>query len=107
MQFYITTRAELDYLDEKHTVCKSFLLFLICSACIFVFFLILDDMEQFLILRHDLLQVFGEVGEGLEALMRINEAFVDDNFRPYKNIRYRSYPILFEGIMQQFNDVAY
>ena len=23
LQFYITTRAELDYLDEKHTVCNS------------------------------------------------------------------------------------
>ena len=34
-----------------------------------------------------LLQVFGEVGEGLDTLTRINEAFVDDNFRPYKNIR--------------------
>ncbi|KAG0606259.1 hypothetical protein M758_9G126200 [Ceratodon purpureus] len=49
-QFYITTRAELDYLDEKHTV-------------------------------------FGEIAEGLDTLTRINETFVDENFRPYKNIR--------------------
>lgn len=56
-QFYITTRAELDYLDEKHTV-------------------------------------FGEVGEGLDTLMRINEAFVDDNFRPFKNIRIKHTIIL-------------
>jgi len=35
----------------------------------------------------DPLQVFGEVGEGLETLTRINEAFVDENNKPYKNIR--------------------
>jgi peptidyl-prolyl cis-trans isomerase-like 4 len=52
-QFYFTTRAELDYLDGKHTV-------------------------------------FGEVAEGLDTLMRINEAFVDENHKPYKNIRYTS-----------------
>eukprot|EP00249_Psilotum_nudum_P015471 c25343_g1_i1 orf=356-2314(-) len=49
-QFYITTRASLDYLDGKHTV-------------------------------------FGEVAEGLDTLMRINEAYVDEQGRPYKNIR--------------------
>jgi hypothetical protein len=53
LQFYFTTRAELDYLDGKHTV-------------------------------------FGEVAEGLDTLMRINEAFVDENHKPYKNIRYTS-----------------
>ncbi|GMH10688.1 hypothetical protein Nepgr_012529 [Nepenthes gracilis] len=31
--------------------------------------------------------VFGEVAEGHETLMRINEAYVDENGRPYKNIR--------------------
>jgi hypothetical protein len=36
------------------------------------------------------LQVFGEVAEGLDTLMRINEAFVDENHKPYKNIRYTS-----------------
>ncbi|MCO5575186.1 hypothetical protein L7F22_028983 [Adiantum nelumboides] len=49
-QFYITTRADLDYLNGKHTV-------------------------------------FGYVVEGHEVLMKINEAFVDDKFCPYKNIR--------------------
>ncbi|KAI4374367.1 hypothetical protein MLD38_012371 [Melastoma candidum] len=34
-------------------------------------------------------QVFGEVAEGLETLSRINEAFVDEKGRPYKNIRVR------------------
>jgi hypothetical protein len=32
-------------------------------------------------------QVFGEVGEGLKTLMQIIETFVDDNFKPHKNIR--------------------
>nr|GEX94261.1 peptidyl-prolyl cis-trans isomerase CYP59 [Tanacetum cinerariifolium] len=31
--------------------------------------------------------VFGEVVEGLETLATINEAYVDDKHRPYKNIR--------------------
>ncbi|KAK2971980.1 hypothetical protein RJ640_005000 [Escallonia rubra] len=31
--------------------------------------------------------VFGEVAEGLETLDRINEAYVDEKSRPYKNIR--------------------
>lgn len=31
--------------------------------------------------------VFGEVAEGLETLMRINEAYVDERGRPFKNIR--------------------
>jgi peptidyl-prolyl cis-trans isomerase-like 4 len=56
-QFYFTTRAELDYLDGKHTV-------------------------------------FGEVAEGLDTLMRINEAFVDENHKPYKNIRIKHTHIL-------------
>lgn len=33
------------------------------------------------------LQVFGEIAEGLETLTRINEAYVDESNRPYKNIR--------------------
>lgn len=33
------------------------------------------------------LQVFGEVAEGLDTLARINEAYVDEKGRPYKNIR--------------------
>ncbi|CAI5988058.1 unnamed protein product, partial [Closterium sp. NIES-65] len=32
--------------------------------------------------------IFGEVAEGLDTLQRINEAFVDDKGRPFKNIRY-------------------
>ncbi|MCO5555102.1 hypothetical protein L7F22_008643 [Adiantum nelumboides] len=56
-QFYITTRADLEYLDKKHTV-------------------------------------FGLVAEGEEVLMKINEAFVDDKFRPYKNIRIKHTHVL-------------
>ena len=32
-------------------------------------------------------QVFGEVAEGHDTLMRINEAYVDEKGRPFKNIR--------------------
>ncbi|RVW66935.1 Peptidyl-prolyl cis-trans isomerase CYP59 [Vitis vinifera] len=38
--------------------------------------------------------VFGEVAEGLETLTRINEAYVDDKGRPYKNIRIKHTYIL-------------
>ncbi|OAE25904.1 hypothetical protein AXG93_2820s1020 [Marchantia polymorpha subsp. ruderalis] len=38
--------------------------------------------------------VFGEVAEGLETLMRINEAYVDEKGRPYKNIRIKHVAIL-------------
>lgn len=34
------------------------------------------------------LQVFGEVAEGFETLTRINEAYVDEKSKPYKNIRF-------------------
>lgn len=32
--------------------------------------------------------VFGEVTEGMDVLMKINEAFVDKDFCPYQDIRY-------------------
>ncbi|KAK7342879.1 hypothetical protein VNO80_25837 [Phaseolus coccineus] len=38
--------------------------------------------------------VFGEVAEGFETLTRINEAYVDDKGRPYKNIRIKHTYIL-------------
>lgn len=38
------------------------------------------------------LQVFGEVAEGLDTLTRINEAYVDEKGRPYKNIRLILFP---------------
>ncbi|XP_062115791.1 peptidyl-prolyl cis-trans isomerase CYP59 [Humulus lupulus] len=38
--------------------------------------------------------VFGEVAEGLETLTRINEAYVDEKGRPYKNIRIKHTYIL-------------
>lgn len=38
--------------------------------------------------------VFGEVAEGLDTLMRINEAYIDDKGRPYKNIRIKHTYIL-------------
>ncbi|KAK4398717.1 Peptidyl-prolyl cis-trans isomerase CYP59 [Sesamum angolense] len=54
LDFYITLRDDLDYLDGKHTV-------------------------------------FGEVAEGLDTLARINEAYVDEKNRPYKNIRIKTH----------------
>ncbi|GER52755.1 peptidyl-prolyl cis-trans isomerase-like protein [Striga asiatica] len=39
-------------------------------------------------------QVFGEVAEGIETLTRINEAYVDEKSRPYKNIRIKHTYIL-------------
>lgn len=38
--------------------------------------------------------MFGEVAEGFETLDRINETFVDDSGRPYKNIRIKHTHIL-------------
>ncbi|CAI6012773.1 unnamed protein product, partial [Closterium sp. NIES-65] len=38
--------------------------------------------------------IFGEVAEGLDTLQRINEAFVDDKGRPFKNIRIRRVHVL-------------
>lgn len=32
--------------------------------------------------------VFGEVTEGMDVLMKINESFVDKDFVPYQDIRY-------------------
>ncbi|KAH9622531.1 hypothetical protein KSS87_011292 [Heliosperma pusillum] len=48
------------------------------------FYFTLRDELDYLDEKHT---VFGEVAEGLETLMRINEAYVDDKGRPFKNIR--------------------
>ncbi|GJR11166.1 peptidyl-prolyl cis-trans isomerase CYP59 [Tanacetum coccineum] len=53
----------------------------------------LNASQFYITLRDDLdyldgkKTVFGEVVEGLETLAKINEAYVDDTYRPYKNIR--------------------
>lgn len=53
----------------------------------------LNASQFYITLRDDLdyldgkKTVFGEVAEGLETLSRINESYVDDKSRPYKNIR--------------------
>lgn len=44
-------------------------------------------MNRGRVLIFPMMQVFGEVAEGLDTLTRINEAYVDDKGRPYKNIR--------------------
>ncbi|KAI3828401.1 hypothetical protein L1987_02502 [Smallanthus sonchifolius] len=53
----------------------------------------LNASQFYITLRDDLdyldgkKTVFGEMAEGFETLSRINEAYVDDKNRPYKNIR--------------------
>lgn len=48
------------------------------------FYITLRDDLDYLDGKHT---VFGEVAEGFEALTRINEAYMDEKGRPYKNIR--------------------
>ncbi|KAL5977213.1 hypothetical protein ACLOJK_021555 [Asimina triloba] len=47
------------------------------------YFTLCDDLD-YLDGKHT---VFGEVAEGIDTLTRINEAYVDEKGRPYKNIR--------------------
>ncbi|MBA0773825.1 hypothetical protein Gotri_009078, partial [Gossypium trilobum] len=54
------------------------------------YFTLRDDLD-YLDGKHT---VFGEVAEGLETLTRINEAYVDEKSRPYKNIRIKHTHIL-------------
>lgn len=55
------------------------------------FYLTLRDDLDYLDGKHT---VFGEVAEGFETLTRINEAYVDENGRPFKNIRIKHTYIL-------------
>ncbi|KAJ7982053.1 Peptidyl-prolyl cis-trans isomerase-like protein [Quillaja saponaria] len=55
------------------------------------FYITLRDDLDYLDGKHT---VFGEVAEGLETLTRINEAYVDEKSRPYKNIRIKHTYIL-------------
>ncbi|XVF34145.1 hypothetical protein REPUB_Repub18cG0033200 [Reevesia pubescens] len=54
------------------------------------YFTLRDDLD-YLDGKHT---VFGEVAEGFETLTRINEAYVDEKNRPYKNIRIKHAYIL-------------
>ncbi|KAI3980433.1 hypothetical protein MKX01_038605 [Papaver californicum] len=54
------------------------------------YFTLRDDLD-YLDGKHT---VFGEVAEGLETLTRINEAYLDERGRPYKNIRIKHTYIL-------------
>ncbi|XP_044507059.1 peptidyl-prolyl cis-trans isomerase CYP59-like [Mangifera indica] len=60
----------------------------------------LNASQFYITLREDLdyldgkHTVFGEVAEGLDTLTRINEAYVDEKNRPYKNIRIKHTYIL-------------
>ncbi|KAK9093588.1 hypothetical protein Syun_028499 [Stephania yunnanensis] len=55
------------------------------------FYITLRDDLDYLDGKHT---VFGEVVEGLDTLTRINEAYVDEKGRPYKNIRIKHTYIL-------------
>ncbi|CAN1827321.1 Peptidyl-prolyl cis-trans isomerase CYP59 [Linum perenne] len=55
------------------------------------FYITLRDRIDYLDGKHT---VFGEVAEGLDTLQRINEAYVDGNGKPYKNIRIKRTYIL-------------
>ncbi|KAL8469486.1 hypothetical protein ACS0TY_032362 [Phlomoides rotata] len=55
------------------------------------FYITLRDDLDYLDGKHT---VFGEVAEGLETLTRINETYVDEKSRPYKNIRIKHTYIL-------------
>ncbi|KAE9620830.1 hypothetical protein Lal_00019697 [Lupinus albus] len=55
------------------------------------FYITLRDDLDYLDGKHT---VFGELAEGLETLTRINEAYVDEKSRPYKNIRIKHTYIL-------------
>lgn len=55
------------------------------------FYITLRDDLDYLDGKHT---VFGEVAEGIETLERLNEAYVDEKFRPYKNIRIKHTYIL-------------
>eukprot|EP00252_Welwitschia_mirabilis_P012599 TRINITY_DN2779_c0_g1_i1.p1 TRINITY_DN2779_c0_g1~~TRINITY_DN2779_c0_g1_i1.p1 ORF type:complete len:547 (+),score=133.27 TRINITY_DN2779_c0_g1_i1:273-1913(+) len=55
------------------------------------FYITLRDDLDYLDGKHT---VFGEVAEGFDTLTRINEAFVDEKDRPYKNIRIKHTYIL-------------
>ncbi|KAJ4705822.1 Peptidyl-prolyl cis-trans isomerase [Melia azedarach] len=48
------------------------------------FYITLRDNLDYLDEKHT---IFGEVAEGFDTLSRINEAYVDEKNRPYKNIR--------------------
>ncbi|XP_047336518.1 peptidyl-prolyl cis-trans isomerase CYP59 [Impatiens glandulifera] len=55
------------------------------------FYITLRDDLDYLDGKHT---VFGEVAEGIETLERLNEAYVDEKSRPYKNIRIKHTYIL-------------
>ncbi|BBH01488.1 cyclophilin 59, partial [Prunus dulcis] len=55
------------------------------------FYLTLRDDLDYLDGKHT---VFGEIAEGFETLTRINEAYVDEKNKPYKNIRIKHTYIL-------------
>ncbi|KAM7268508.1 hypothetical protein ACFE04_010674 [Oxalis oulophora] len=55
------------------------------------FYVTLRDNLDYLDGKHT---VFGEVAEGLETLTRINDAYVDEKSRPFKNIRIKHTYIL-------------
>jgi peptidyl-prolyl cis-trans isomerase-like 4 len=58
------------------------------------FFLTLRDNIDYLDGQHT---VFGSIGEGLDVLEKINEAIVDEQHHPLRNIRIRHTVVLVRG----------
>ena len=61
----------------------------------FQFFLTLGDDIDYLDGKHT---VFGEVSEGLETLDKLNDVFVDQENRPYKDVRWVQFGRYYIGI---------
>jgi peptidyl-prolyl cis-trans isomerase-like 4 len=61
------------------------------GGCGSQFFITLADGIEYLDGKH---AVFGHVVEGLETLEKLNEVFVDQDGRPFKDVRIRHVEIL-------------
>lgn len=61
------------------------------GGCGSQFFITLADNIEYLDGKH---AVFGHVVEGLDTLDKINEVYIDQDGRPYKDIRIRHVVIL-------------
>lgn len=69
-----------------------------CFSFLFQFFITLGENLDYLDNTHT---VFGEIGEGLDVLKKLNEAFCDKEHRPYKDIRYET-NLEFDNTVEKF-----
>jgi cyclophilin family peptidyl-prolyl cis-trans isomerase len=74
---------DVDYLDGKHTVNSNI-------VALSHFFLLMSYEPNYVIWNNLFVSceslVFGIVAEGFDTLTKINEAYVDNNGRPFKDI---------------------